>query len=73
METRTQTFMKALSWESISFVLTLVVSYAVIDDAIKATMLSLFLFCAKVILLFVYERTFRRMRKWLRPKGGKSR
>lgn len=63
METRKQTFTKALSWEAISFVLTLVVSYTVTGSVSEATTLSVALFVTKVLLLFVYERIFRRLRK----------
>ena len=64
METRIQTFAKALSWEAISFALTLGVCYVYLGDVAEATSLSVVLFVLKVLLLFLYERIFRRVRKW---------
>ena len=72
METRTQTFTKALSWEAISFLLTLGVSYLFLGNVEEATELSVVLFTLKVVLLFWYERIFRRVRKWQKRRAKKS-
>jgi uncharacterized membrane protein len=60
--TRLRTFVKALGWELISFVITLVISWAVIGDLGEATWLTGLLFVIKVTLLFSYERAWHNIR-----------
>lgn len=57
-----RTFVKALGWESFSFVLTLLVSYLVVGSAAKASTLTVILFILKVTFLFMYERIWHQIR-----------
>lgn len=57
-----RTFVKALGWESFSFVLTLIVSYLVVGDVGEATELTVILFVLKVVFLFLYERMWHKVR-----------
>jgi uncharacterized membrane protein len=61
--TKTRTLVKALGWESFSFILTLIVSYMVVGDAGEATELTVILFVLKVVFLFLYERMWHKI-KW---------
>ena len=60
--TRLRTFVKALLWELLSFVITLAISWAVIGDLGEATWLTGLLFVIKVTLLFSYERAWHNIR-----------
>lgn len=53
---------KALGWETFSFVLTLGVSYFVVGSVAKASELTIILFVIKVLFLFLYERIWHRIR-----------
>jgi uncharacterized membrane protein len=60
--TRLRTFVKALLWEVISFIITLAISWAIIGDLGEATWLTGLLFVIKVTLLFSYERAWHSVR-----------
>jgi uncharacterized membrane protein len=59
---RIRTFVKALGWELLSFVITLGLSWGVIGDLGEATWLTGLLFVVKVSLLFWYERAWHSIR-----------
>ena len=66
VSTKTRTAVKALGWESFSFVLTLLISLLVTGSLTEATELTVALFVLKVLFLFLYERV------WQRIRWGKS-
>jgi uncharacterized membrane protein len=59
---RLRTLTKSLGWECVSFLLTLTVSYLVVDSIAKATELTVILFVVKVFWLYLYERMWGRIR-----------
>lgn len=60
--TRLRTLVKALGWESFSFVLTLLISWLVTRSLGEATELTVWLFVLKVSFLFLYDRMWKRIR-----------
>jgi uncharacterized membrane protein len=62
ISTKTRTAVKALGWESFSFILTLLVSLMVTGDIGEASTLTVYLFVLKVLFLFLYERVWQRIR-----------
>jgi len=62
VSTKTRTAVKAVGWESFSFVLTLLISLMVTGDVGEASTLTVYLFALKVLFLFLYERVWQRIR-----------
>ena len=60
--TMVRSLVKAIGWESFSFVLTLASSYAVTRDIEEASELTVMLFVLKVSFLFLYERAWHKIR-----------
>lgn len=63
-----RTLVKATGWECFSFFLTLGISYAIVGDVAKATLLTAILFIVKVAFLFIYERIWHQIR-WGKLNG----
>lgn len=61
-DTKTRTAIKAIGWESFSFLLTLLVSWLVTHDIQEASELTVYLFVLKVLFLFLYEQVWQRIR-----------
>jgi uncharacterized membrane protein len=61
-----RSLVKAATWETFSFFLTLGISYGVTQDFNEASELTIALFILKVLFLFLYERA------WHKVRWGKS-
>ncbi len=57
-----RSFIKGVTWEGISFVLTTIFVYLVYGDIIGAVKFSLVLTLIKIVLYFVHERLWKMVR-----------
>ncbi len=58
-----RSLMKGVSWESFSYVLSMIVTYWYLDNFSESFCLTSILFVIKTILFFVHERLWHRI-KW---------
>jgi len=67
---RVRTLVKSIGWESFSFLLTLLVSYAIVGNLVQASELTVTLFILKVVFLYSYERLWHKIRwgKYAQPQ-----
>jgi uncharacterized membrane protein len=59
---RIRTLVKSIGWESLSFVIAVLVTFLVLGDLQKASWLTLFLLVVKVPFLYMYERFWHKIR-----------
>jgi uncharacterized membrane protein len=59
---RVRTLVKSIGWESFSFLLTLLISYAIVGNLVQASELTVTLFVLKVVFLYAYERLWHKIR-----------
>ncbi|NMB66862.1 DUF2061 domain-containing protein [Candidatus Woesearchaeota archaeon] len=66
-----RSFVKGLSWETISFIITTLIIYLVYGDISKSLKFSIFLTIIKIPLYFLHERSWKKIR-WGKVKYVKK-
>ena len=58
--------MKGLSWETIAFIITIIITYAYLNSFSESLLLTVILFFIKIVFFIAHERL------WHRVKWGKT-
>jgi adenylylsulfate kinase len=66
-----RSFIKGISWEIISFLLTLLIVFLLYGDILVSLKTTIILTAIKIPIFFIHERTWKKI-KWGKIKDGKK-